>query len=199
VAVAKEQERFLAEILQRDGAPIREPMLVRERSEQAFSEERKGVELVPANGQGEESDVYSTCTEALQQHGSDFFDHSDLDLGKLAGEQGEMRRKKIGRHGGNDAHGKRTTDGILALPDVALGGLEFAEDGAGAGKKRLTEIGEADGTAEAVEKAGAKLVFEFEDLLGKRRLGDVGLLGRAAEGASLGDGAKIAELVQFHN
>ena len=110
-----------------------------------------------------------------------------------------MRRKEIGRHGGNDAHGERTADGILALPDIALGGLEFAKHRAGARKKCFPQIGEADGAAEAVKKTGAKLGFEFEDLLRKRWLGDMGLLGRAAERAGFGNGAKVAELVKFHN
>ena len=75
----------------------------------------------------------------------------------------------------------------------------FPEDLAGAGKKSFSQIGEADGAAEAVEKARAELVFEFEYLLGKRWLGDVGLFGRAAEGAGFGNGAEVAELVQFHD
>jgi hypothetical protein len=199
VTVAKEQEWFLAEILQGDGAPIRERVLVRKRGEQAFGEERNGVELVAANGQSEEGDIHGAGAEALQQDGSDFFDDSDLDLRKLAHEEGEMRRKEIGRDGGNDADRERTADGILALPDVALGGLEFAEDSAGAGKKCLAEICKADGAAKAVEQACAELGFEFEDLLGKGRLGDVGLFGRAAEGAGFGNGAEVPELVQFHN
>src|SRR4029077_11492794 len=152
-----------------------------------------------ADGEGGEGDIHSACAETLQQDGSNFLDHSDLDLGKLAREKCEMRWKEIGRDRRNDADAERTTDGILALPDVALGGLQFAENSAGARKKGFSQIGETDGAAQPVEQAGAELVFEFEDLLRKRWLGDVGLLGRAAEGAGFGDGAKVAELVQFHN
>src|SRR5580700_3344371 len=141
-------------------------MLVRERSEEAFGEQRKSIELVAANGQREEGHIHSAGAQTLQQDGSDFFDHSDLDLGKLAREQSEMRREEIGRDSGNHADSDWAADGILALPDVALGSLEFAENGSGAGKKSLAEIGEADGAAEAVEQAGAKLGFELEDLLG---------------------------------
>jgi hypothetical protein len=199
MAVPKKQEWFLVEILQRNGAPIRECMLGRERGEQPFGEERKGVELVAAYGQRQQGDIHSTGAEALQKYGSDFFHHSDLDLGELPREQGEMRRKEIGRDGGNDADRERTADGNLALPDVALGGLEFAEDGAGARKKCRPEIGEADGAAEAVKQSGAEFGFEFEDLLGKRWLGNVRLLGRAAEGPGFSHGAEVAELVQFHS
>jgi hypothetical protein len=199
VPVAKEQEGFLAQNFQGDGAPIRERVLLRKRREQAFGEKRKGVELVPANGQGEEGDIHSAGAKTFQQYGSDFFDDSDLRLRKLAREKCEMRREEIGRDSGNDADRERTADGIFALPDVALGGLKFAQDSAGTRKKGFPQIGEADGAAETVEKACPEFVFKLEDLLGKRRLSNVGLFGRAAKGAGFGHGAEVAELVQFHN
>src|SRR5216683_3676675 len=173
-------------------------MLVRERCEQTFGEERKGLKFVAANRQGEESHIHSAGAEALQQNGSNFLVDRDLNLGELAREQSEARRKKIRRNGGNNADRERAADGILALPDIALGGLEFAEDCAGARKESFSQIGKADGAAQAVKKTGAEFSFEFENLLRKRRLGDVGLLGRAAEGAGFGNSAEVAELVQLH-
>ena len=160
---------------------MRQPVLVRERGEKALGEERKGIELVAANGQGEESDVYSAGAETLQQHGSDFFDHCHLNLWELPREQREMRWKEIRRDSRYNPDTKRATNGILALPYVALGGFQFAEDSTGAWKKSFAEIGETNGTPKSVEQARAKFVFEFEDLLRKRWLGDMGLLGRAAE------------------
>src|SRR6202030_4337001 len=68
-----------------------------------------------------------------------------------------------------------------------------------AGKKRFAQIGEADGAAEAVEEARAELVFEFEYLLGKRRLGHMRLFSRAAEGAGFSNGAEVPKLMQFHD
>ena len=53
--------------------------------------------------------------------------------------------------------------------------------GTGAWKKSFAEIGETNGTPKSVEQAGAKFVFEFENLLRKRRLRDVRLFGGAAE------------------
>ena len=73
-------------------------MLVRERCEQTFGEERKGLKFVAANRQGEESHIHSAGAEALQQNGSNFLVDRNLNLGELAREQGEARRKKkIGR------------------------------------------------------------------------------------------------------
>src|SRR5579863_8700688 len=150
------------------------------------------------NGQGKHSDIQFARADPIKQDGRDFFGDSELSLRKLAREQAKMRRKEVGRHGGDDTDGDRAADGILAFTDVALCGLEFAENGAGAGEKGLAEIREANSPAETVKEAGAELRFEFEDLLGEGRLGDVGLLSCAAERACFGDGAKVAKLVQFH-
>ena len=87
VPVAKEQKRFLAEIFQGNGAPIGERVLVGKRSEQSFGEERRCIELMAANGQGQYSDIHSAGAETLQQDGSDFFDDSDINLGKLTREK----------------------------------------------------------------------------------------------------------------
>ena len=66
------------------------------------------------------------------------------------------------------------------------------------GQEGFAEIGEADAASEAVEKARAEFVFELEDLLGERRLGDVRLFGSPREGKSFGDGTKVTKLVEFH-
>ncbi len=109
-----------------------------------------------------------------------------------------MRREQIWGDGGDDTNRNGAAHGIFLLGEIAARGFEFAEDGAGAGKKRLADFGEADGTAEAIEEASAEFVLEFADLLGERGLRDVGLTGRAAEAAGVDDGAEVAELVEFH-
>ena len=119
-------------------------------------------------------------------------------LRELTREGSKLRRKKIRRDGGNHADAKRPSDGVFTLDDVALGGFKLAEYGASPREEGLAEIGEANGTPEAVEQASSELVFELEDLLGERRLRDMRLLGRTAEGAGFGDGAEVAELVKFH-
>ena len=91
-----------------------------------------------------------------------------------------------------------TGDGVFAFDDVAAGSFEFAEDGASAGEKGFADFGEADGAAEAIEQADAEFGFEFEDLLRERRLGDVRMFGGSREAAGGGDGAEVAELVEFH-
>jgi len=52
--------------------------------------------------------------------------------------------------------------------------------------------------AEAVEEFRAKILFELEDLLRERRLGDAAALSGTAEAAGVGDGAYVAQLVKFH-
>jgi len=119
-------------------------------------------------------------------------------LRKLARERGKFRWKIVRRDGWNHADGQRARDGILALNYIAPGGFEFAQDGAGARQESFADIGEADGTPQAIEKARSEFVLKFEDLLGERRLRDVGMLGGAAERTGLGHGAEVTELMEFH-
>ena len=76
-----------------------------------------------------------------------------------------MGWQEIWSHGGNDADGNSAAHGISLLSQVAAGGFEFVKHGAGSRKKRLANFGEANGTAEAIEEAGAEFVFELADLL----------------------------------
>lgn len=62
----------------------------------------------------------------------------------------------------------------------------------------MAQIGEAHGAAEAIKEAAAEFGFEFLDLLGERRLGDVAFFRGAGKGGGVGDGAEVAELVEFH-
>jgi len=154
---------------------------------------------VAANGEGKDGDVDGAGAETLEKNRSDFLDDGKAHLGKFARERSEMWREKVRRDGGNHANADGTAERIFLLDDIAAGGFEFTEHGAGARKKSLADIGEADGAAETVEEAGAEFVFELEDLLGKRGLGDVGLLGGAGEGAGFGDRAEVAKLMEFHD
>jgi len=198
VAVAQKKERLLAKILEGERTAARERVSPGKRGKEAFGEEREGFELVAADGQRQNGHVDGAGAQAIEQHRRDFFDDGELRLRELAREGSELRRKKVGSDRGDHADAQRSGDGVFALDDVAPGGFEFAEDGAGAWKKGLAEIGEANRTPEAIEQARAQFVFQLEDLLGERRLRDVRLLGGAAEGAGFGDAAEIAELVKFH-
>ena len=138
--------------------------------EKALREQRKRFEFVAANGEREDGDVDGAGAETFEKDGSDFFNDGEMDLRELARERSEIRRKKVRRDGGNHTDADGAAEGIFLLDDIAAGGLEFAENGAGTGKKRFADVGEADGAAKAVEEAGAEFGFELEDLLGERRL-----------------------------
>ena len=52
---------------------------------------------------------------------------------------------------------------------------------------------------EPVEQPVAQLALELGDLCGDAGLGDVQRVGGGGEGAVVGDGDEVAELVQFHH
>jgi hypothetical protein len=51
----------------------------------------------------------------------------------------------------------------------------------------------------ALKEPFAQLVFQLHDLLAERRLGDMTLLGRAAEIFRAGDGEEVAQLMELHS
>ena len=198
VAIAEEEEGFGAEVFESEGAARGEFVFFGEGGEEPLGEQRKGFEFVAANGKRKNGDVDGAGAEPLEKYRGDFLDDREMNLGKFARKRGEKRREKVRRDGGNHADTDGAAEGIFLLDDIAAGGFEFTKDGAGAGKESFANIREADRAAEPVEEAGAEFVFEFADLLGERGLSDVGLFSGAAEGAGFGDGAEIAELVEFH-
>ncbi len=198
VAVAEEEEWIAAEVGELQSRATGELVFFRERGEKAFGEERMGFEFVAADGKGQDGEVDGTGAETIEKNRSDFLGDGEMDFGKFAGEGGEARGKPIGSDGGYGADDDGAGFGVEALGEFVLGAGEFVEDGARAREKRFAEIGEADGAAEAVEEAAAKLGFELLDLLGERRLRHVAFFGGAREGAGVGDGGEVAELVEFH-
>jgi hypothetical protein len=123
---------------------------------------------------------------------------SELDLGEFVREGSEALRKPIGPDGGDGADDDGAGFGLQALGEFIFRAGEFVKDGAGAREEGFAQFGEADGAAEAVEEAAAEFGFELLDLLGERGLRDVAFFGGPGEGASVGDSAEVAKLVQFH-
>ena len=109
-----------------------------------------------------------------------------------------MRGQEVRSDGGDDPDSDGPAQGILSIGHIAASRFEFAKNSAGPGQESLAEFSEAHGTAEAVEETGAEFVLELADLLGKRRLGNMGEAGGAAEAARIGDCAEVTELVDFH-
>lgn len=198
MAIAEEQERLFAHIFERNGFALCELVFKREYGVKGFAKKWKGFEFMAANGEGKDGNVHGAGAKPIEKNRRDFFDYSELNLRKFFGERGKHPRKQVRRNGGDGADGYRAGDGIFLFDDVAAGGFEFAQNGTSARKKCLAEFGEAHGAAEAIEEACAKFVLELENLLGKRWLSYMRLFRGPREGASVGDGAEVAELVEFH-
>jgi len=103
VAVAEKEKGIAVEIGELHRGTAGELVIFGQRGEEAFGEERLGVELVAANGQGEDGEIHRTGAKAVEENVSDFLGHGEMDFGKFAGEDGEARRKPVGRDGGNGA------------------------------------------------------------------------------------------------
>jgi hypothetical protein len=198
VTIAEKKKGFGAEIFQRERAAGGEFVFFGQGGKEALSEKRKHFEFMPADGERENSDIDGAGAETIEKNGSNFFDDGEAYFGEFARERSELRRQEVGRDCGNHTDANCAAKRIFLFNNIAARSLEFTENGAGAWKKSFADVGEANGAAEAVEEADTQFVFKFKDLLGQRRLGDMRLLGGAAEGTGFGDGAKIAELVEFH-
>lgn len=75
---------------------------------------------------------------------------------------------------------------------------DLAEDLLGVFEEDFALLGEAEGTAEAVEEGCADFGFEALDLLGEGGLGDAFGLGSASETAVAGDGDEVTKLMELH-
>ena len=159
VAVAEKEEWFLANVLEGNGATPGQFVFLREDGEERLGEKHKRFEFVATNRKSEDGDVDDAGAEAVEEHGSDFFDHGEPHRREFFRKGGEDAREEIRSDGGNGANRHRTADGLFLLDDVATRGFEFAQDTACARKKCLADFGEADGAAETVEEAGAEFVF----------------------------------------
>ncbi len=198
VAIAEEEEGIAAQVGKLERRAAGELVVFGKRGEEAFGEKRLRFEFVAADGQGQDGEVHGARAETIEKDRSDFFGDGELDFGKFAGENGKARRKPIGRDRGNGSDDDGARGRREALGGFVFGGGEFVENGAGAREEGAAEFGEADGAAEAIEKTATELGFELENLLGERWLGDMAAFGGAREGAGVGDGAEVAELVEFH-
>jgi len=197
MSIAEQEERFFANVFQRNGPAPRELVLLREYSEKRLGKKRNGFEFVAANGKGENGNVHAAGAKAIQKYGGDFLDDGELHLGKFSGEGGEHARKQIRRDSRNGTNDHGPGYGIFLLDHVTACGLEFAQDGARPREKCFSEFGETHGTAETVEEPRAEFVLEFQDLLRKRGLRDVRLLRGTRERAGVSNGAEVAELAKF--
>jgi hypothetical protein len=173
-------------------------VLLGENGKEGLGEQWRSFELMAAKGKRQDGDVEGACPKAIQQDGRDFLDDGDLHLREFPRKGCQERRQEVRGNRGNDADDDAAADGGFLLDNIAAGRFEFAENGPGSREKRLAKIREANGTAKAIEQAGTEFVFELEDLLRKRRLRDVRLLGRTAETAGFRNGTEVTKLMDFH-
>ena len=198
MAVAKEKEWIAAEVRELQRRAAGEFVRFWQSGEEAFGEEGMCLALVAANWEGQDGNVDGASAETFEEKRGDFFGDGKMSLGKFAVEAGEARGEPIGSDGGNGSEDDGARFRLQALCEFILGAGEFVENGTRAGQKCLAQIGETHGAAEAIEEAAAEFGFEFLDLLRERRLRDVAFFRGAREGRGVGDGAEVAELVEFH-
>ncbi len=122
--------------------------------------------------------------------------HADLrvalaELLDEAGEQVVVRRAE-------GAEGDRARAQVADLAD-GVGGLgRLGERALGVRDQQPSRLGQREPAAGAREQRDAELGLEPADLLGEARLGHVQLLRGGGEGAALGGGQEIGELLQRH-
>ena len=116
----------------------------------------------------------------------------------LGGAGAQQRTDDVRRNRRDDAQ-RDCPDGLLAaLVHGALGVTQVREDAPGKRQSFCPASVSVGSAREAVEERLAHLRLQLLDLLAQRRLGDAHALRCEREPALLGDGDKVAELVDFH-
>src|SRR5229473_3475817 len=169
-----------------------------ERGKEPLGQQGNSFEFMATQGKRQDGDVDGAGSETAEKDWRDLLDDSESNLREFAREGSEVWREEVRGDGGNHADGVGTSDELFTFDDVTLGGFQFAKDGVGSREKRLAQLGKPNGAAEAVEEARAEFGFQLEDLLGKRRLGNVRLFRGAAERTGFGHCAEVTKLVEFH-
>lgn len=83
--------------------------------------------------------------------------------------------------------------------DRPRAGIQILQRQARIAHPRLTGVGQAHGSAAAIEQRRSQCVFQLLDLLRQRRLRHVQRFGGAGEIALFGNGQKITDVSQQHN
>jgi hypothetical protein len=198
VAIAQKEEWIEAQVGQLKRGAAGEFVFFGECGEKALGKECMRFEFVATDGKREDSEVHGSSAQTIKENGSDLFGDGEMDFGIFAGESGQALRQPVGSNRGNGTNNDGASLGLQSFREFILGAGKFVKHGTRAWKESFADFGEADGTAEAIEEAGTKFGFEFENLLRERRLRDVAALGGPGERAGVGDSAEVAELVEFH-
>lgn len=159
MSIAKQEEGFLADVLEGDGATACQFVFLRKDGEERFGEEREGFEFVAANRKRENGDVDGAGAKAVEKDWRNFLYYAELSLREFSREVCEDAREEIRRDSGDGANGDGAADRAFLFDHVAASSFEFAQDPACSGEESFADFGEANRTAEAVEKAGTEFIF----------------------------------------
>src|SRR6266446_2084918 len=89
MAVTQQQERFGAQVFQRERGALGEPVIFGKCGEEALGEQRGCFKFVAADGKREDGNVDGSCAEQIEKDGRDFFNNGEMSLGKFARERRE--------------------------------------------------------------------------------------------------------------
>ena len=154
----------------------------------------QGTQLEPVlvDWQPDVADVGPPVVQHLRLVGPVGAQHLDGELGVRGGE---------GPHGVGDDQPRHERDGELAglaggLGDAPAQGFGVGEQRLGVGRELRSRRGEHRPAPAPDEQHGAELGLQGADLAGQDGLGDVQVLGGAAEVAAAGHGHEVADLAQ---
>jgi hypothetical protein len=198
VAVAQHDERLAAEIFEGERFCGGARMVFSQRRKQRLGSDAQQLQILVAQGERKNRDIDREVTQTFYEDGSRFFNDAKFCVRVFPGETGHIARYEVGRDSGDDADGDTAAKVGMLIGGAGARGFRLLQNCAGARNESAAGLGEANAATEAVEEFGAQLFFEFQHLLGKRRLGNLAALGGAAEIAGVGDGANVAKLVEFH-
>ena len=125
--------------------------------------------------------------------------HDDLDCGKPGGKRAQALREEVRRDGGQHPEHDPSAHQAAELAHAVARQFHLLQHPLGVDPQQVARGREGHFAFRALKEPFAQLVFQLHDLLAERRLGDMTLLGRAAEIFRAGDGEEVAQLMQLHS
>lgn len=110
MAMAEQEEAFLANVLEVGSGRFGEAVAAGDGEKQGFAEEFAGDDVLGADGEGDDGEIEVAGLEAFDETGGDVFREAEIDVGMGGGEGGEAGGEVIGEDGGDGADAETAAD-----------------------------------------------------------------------------------------
>ena len=159
---------------------------------------RSHVEAVVVDGEDDQRCLEAPRPDGIRDEGGVLPDQAEPHVREAAAELGRETGDQVRGGRAEHAEAERAAMELAHLAHRVARLCDTREDALRLGTKGAPRLGEDDAPADARQQLDPELGLELAHLLGERRLGDEERTCRRGEGAVLGRGEEVSELLKSH-